>query len=236
MDIKRGHQKHNGDREAKIINEIVSCINDNDLQPGDILFSELQLAEKLGLSRASVRECISRLNNIGLLHSVQGKGIILNEITVDTFFRQFRGSAINLFLKLSPDDIRNIKELRELIETYAVEQYLSSTEQTSELEEMSELLDKMKQYCVVGNYIQYMKVDLLFHKALVRLAKNNFLYNIYSTIRVPTLREVEALFSKDNLSTIQIFHEQIYEGLKQKDPDVVNIIKVHLEYLVKRKN
>ena len=194
-------------RVSQVADEIISYITTNGLQPGDKLLSESQISENLNLSKTSVRECISRLNNIGLINSVQGKGLILNEVTIDTFFRQFHHPAMNLFLKLSPEDVRNTKDLRMLIETHAVERYLESDEKDS-LEEMAGLLQQMKELCQSGDCINYMKLDLLFHKSIVNLARNNFLYNLYSILRVPTLREVEVAFSKDNLITIQMYQRR----------------------------
>lgn len=222
-------------RVSQVADEILSFVETNGLQPGDKILSEAQLSENLHLSKSSVRECISQLNNIGLIHSVQGKGLILKEVTVDSFFKQFYHPAINLFLTLNAADVKNIKDLRILIETYAVQQYLQSGQEDS-LMEMAELLQKMEVLCHSGDCIKYMEIDLLFHKNIVKLAKNNFLYNVYSVIRIPTLREVKVAFSKDNLNTIQMYHEKIYQDLKQKDYHVIDVIQKHLEYLVRPKS
>ncbi|ADK79581.1 FadR/GntR family transcriptional regulator [Sediminispirochaeta smaragdinae] len=221
-------------RVSQITDEIISYITTNGSQPGDKLLSESQISENLNLSKTSVRECVSMLNNIGLIHSVQGKGLILNEVTVDTFFRQFHHPAMNLFLKLSPEEVKNIKDLRVLIETYAVEHYLESDEDDP-LEEMEGLLQQMKGLCQSDDCVGYMEIDLLFHKNIVSLARNNFLSNIYSVIRIPILREVEVAFSKGNLNTIQMYHEKIHEELKQKNRNVINLMQKHLEYLIRPK-
>jgi len=235
MDSLLSYRNAADSRVSQVADEIISFVATNGLRPGDKLLSESQLSENLNLSKTSVRECISRLNNIGLIHSVQGKGLILNEVTVDTFFRQFHHPAINLFLKLDAKDVKNIKDLRILIETHAVQRYLQSGEDDS-LDEMAMLLQQMKALCHSGDCINYMKLDLLFHKSVVSLAKNNFLYNVYSVTRIPTLREVEVAFSKDNLKTIQMYHEKILQDLKQKNPNVIDIIQKHLEYLVRPKS
>lgn len=221
-------------RVTQVTDEIVSFIAANGLQPGDKLLSESQISENLNLSKTSVRECLSILNNIGLVHSVQGKGLILNEVTVDTYFQQFHNPAMNMFLQLSPEEVKNIKDLRVLIETYAVERYLENGSEES-LEKMEELLHQMKGLCEIDDCIGYMELDLLFHKSIVGLANNSFLSNVYSVIRIPILREVEVAFSKDNLKTIQMYHEKIHMQLKHKNRNVIDLMQKHLEYLIRPK-
>ena len=130
--------------------------------------------------------------------------------------------------------MKNINDLRVLIETYVVERYLENGSEAS-LEKMEELLHQMKGLCEIDDCIGYMELDLLFHKSIVGLANNSFLSNVYSVIRIPILREVEVAFSKDNLKTIQMYHEKIHMQLKHKNRNVIDLMQKHLEYLIRPK-
>ena len=54
--------------------ELMSFIKENNYKVGDILPSETCLAEKLGVSRLTLREAINGLRNTGIVRPVQGKG------------------------------------------------------------------------------------------------------------------------------------------------------------------
>ena len=215
----------------KTIEAIVSLIKDNHLVSGDKLPSERQIAEQLCLSRTSVREGLCQLNSVGLLKSVQGKGIILNEITVNGFFECFRHSDINFFLKLDPKDVKDLGELRILIESYSAQMFLENCSPPS-LNAMRQTFDEMQKFYFMNDSFQYLKLDLLFHKQLVALSCNMFLENIYAMLRSPSIREVELLFAKDNILKIHNYHRQILNNLENKNPKVVQTIQEHLQYLL----
>lgn len=62
--------------EAK--NHILDFINENKLKPGDQLPTEIELAEKIGVSRLTLREALNALKNEGIIHSTQGRGTFLS--------------------------------------------------------------------------------------------------------------------------------------------------------------
>ena len=234
MNSWASQREMNDKRLLNVANEIRAYAEKNNLKLGDKLLSEAQLSENLNLSKTTIRECISRLSNVGLVKTIQGSGMYLNEITVDKYFQQFQNPAMILFLKISNQDIVDLKELRLIIETYSIKNYLLSTESIS-LEPLEKCLEEMEQYYLKENRIGYMKVDLEFHKNIVKLSNNNFLSNLYATIRIPTLRELEVAFAKDNLKIIHNYHKKIFQHLEAKDGEAITVIQKHLEYLVRSK-
>lgn len=233
MDNWGAYQSDVDQRILQIVDEIALHIKSNNLRPGDRLLSESELSSSLNISRSSVRESLSQLNDMGLARSVQGKGLILNDVTVGTYFRQFDNPAVKLFMNLSPDDMKNIKEVRLMIERYSIEVFFSSFEQRL-LDELREILEQMRRHCKRKDAVTYMEVDLEFHKKIVGFSGNAFLLNIYSVLRMPTLREVEIAFADNNLNTIHMYHEKIFDCLERKDLHVHEVIKNHLEYYVRQ--
>src|SRR5674476_2799 len=57
-----------------IVDEIVDRIASGELKDGDMLASQDELARSLGVSRASLREALNRLNLLGLVESRHGSG------------------------------------------------------------------------------------------------------------------------------------------------------------------
>ncbi|MDY0001229.1 MAG: GntR family transcriptional regulator [Polyangia bacterium] len=58
----------------KIARQILRSILDRTLRPGDRLPSERSLSSRLGVNRASLREAIKSLEQLGLVHTRQGDG------------------------------------------------------------------------------------------------------------------------------------------------------------------
>ena len=65
-------------RNPKAYDQVIEVIKDKikkgKIKKGDKLPSEREMAESLGLSRASVREALRALEVIGLIESIQGAG------------------------------------------------------------------------------------------------------------------------------------------------------------------
>lgn len=57
-----------------LLTEVERQLRDGDLRPGQRLASERSLADRLGISRASVREGLRVLQTLGLLRTVSGRG------------------------------------------------------------------------------------------------------------------------------------------------------------------
>ena len=57
---------------------MVDEIKSGNLKPGDKLDTERAMAEKLGVSRVSIREAVSSLNRMGVLVTKQGGGTYVN--------------------------------------------------------------------------------------------------------------------------------------------------------------
>ena len=73
-------KKQNASRAFQtVIRRIQHDIQSKTLRPGDRLAPERQLAENLGVSRATIREAIRALEMIGLVVSRQGEGNFISD-------------------------------------------------------------------------------------------------------------------------------------------------------------
>ncbi|MGH2346605.1 MAG: FadR/GntR family transcriptional regulator, partial [Chloroflexota bacterium] len=62
-----------------VVEQIRALIESGQLKAGDKLPTERGLAEQLGVSRSSVREALSALEVLGVIHSRQGLGNFIAE-------------------------------------------------------------------------------------------------------------------------------------------------------------
>ncbi len=222
---------NDSEKQSTIVaHNIIEYIRKNNINPGDKLPSEKELSALFNTGRTSVREAITRLSSIGLLTAIQGRGIILNEISIEKYFKVFLSNGLSDFLLLEPEDVKNLGEIRLLLETYACNKYLSGETQ-GDISTMSDILIRMRECMYSGDLRAFLKADYEFHKALVSLSNNDIISQIYKILRTPSLREVEMVLTEGNVPVIQKSHEKIYKYLVDKDLRIIDELKSHLKYL-----
>jgi len=87
-----------------IIHQIKSQIKKGILKPGEKLPSERELADQLGVSRASFREAIQALAFSGYLEVIQGKGTYILEMATQydkivNFFSEFSNYSLDYLME-----------------------------------------------------------------------------------------------------------------------------------------
>jgi GntR family transcriptional regulator, rspAB operon transcriptional repressor len=119
------------------------------------------IAEQLGISRQPVVEAINRLAHEGLL---------VVRPRVGTFVRQ-----------LSSQDVHDILEARLMMELFAVTHAQS---QPAEIQEQYKLIDQMDTLVYQGpfHYLSYNELDVQFHCALIRQARNPLISRLYEEL------------------------------------------------------
>jgi GntR family transcriptional repressor for pyruvate dehydrogenase complex len=99
-----------------VIEQIMDLIENNELKPGDKLPPERKLAEKLSISRSSLREAFRVLESRGLIKSKPGGGRYIREIR-----KNGHNNTENIILSLEKSSILELLEAREMFEVKIVE-------------------------------------------------------------------------------------------------------------------
>jgi len=99
-----------------VIEQIMNLIKNNELKPGDKLPPERELAEKLSISRGSLREAFRVLESKGLIKSKPGGGRSIREIR-----KNGHNNTENIILNLEKSSILELLEAREMFEVKIVE-------------------------------------------------------------------------------------------------------------------
>jgi DNA-binding GntR family transcriptional regulator len=135
------------------------------------MYSVPTLAEELGVSTTPVREALLELSLHGLITPVRNRG--------------FRVEAT------SPDDLRDLFELRVLLERYAME--CVARKRISDTEDLKKLADNVATAVKRKDGRGYIDTDRAFHLALVTRAGNPLL-----TKMVMELRDGMRLYGMDS--------------------------------------
>ena len=117
------------------VERIRAIIKDNHLVEGDLLPSEANLAEQIGVSRRVVREALRVLVPLGLVTVLPGKGTIIggSENRLDYFT-----AVITSAFELGEHEIEDLIELRMLIERFCAPRVVQNAteEDLGELERL----------------------------------------------------------------------------------------------------
>lgn len=149
-------------------------IDGHNLKPGDRLMSERELAERLGVSRTSVRQALTALRVMGLVDIRHGDGVYLKKPPADLV------SSLASEVANAEVDHPMIWEVREGIEVQAAR--LAACRRTDEdLHTMGGALVAMASSIEDGG--DGVDGDRLFHRAIVDAAHNLLLKQLIEQIR-----------------------------------------------------
>jgi len=164
-----------------VIDQIMELIKNNELKPGDKLLPERELAEKLSISRGSLREAFRVLESRGFIKSKPGGGRYIREIRKNGL-----NDTENIILSLEKSSILELLEAREIFEVKIVE--LAAQRATIEDTELIEqALNKMNQEEEL-KYGKETESDTEFHLAIAR-ASHNFVFINIIQLHLDLLKE-----------------------------------------------
>ena len=191
-----------------VFHSLREAILTGQLQPGERLM-EIQIAEKLGVSRTPVREAIRKLEIEGLAVMVPRKGAEVAKIT--------------------KKQLRDVLEVRKAMEELAVQLACRriSKEAVKELEEAHLEVKKM---AMDMNLTALVKADVRFHEIIYNAADNERLLQILNNLKQQMYRyRLEYLKNKKNHELIIKEHADILEALQTLDMDhATTAIRQHI--------
>lgn len=191
-----------------IMDKIREAITNKELNPGDFLPSELELAKNLGVSKSSVREAIKMLQALGIVEIRRGKGTIIRETPPK---ESINPMIFQLILYNGyPEDL---VELRLMFEpAYCVMAMERATEE--DIAKIRETLEKFEAAIKAGT--QVAEDDIAFHLAILHATKNPLVIKIGETIF--ELFKPSISISMKNIPEIALRdHKRIFEAFCKKD-------------------
>ncbi|WP_338777450.1 GntR family transcriptional regulator [Streptomyces sp. DG1A-41] len=164
------------------------------LRPGDRLV-ERELAERFGVSRVPVREAIRALVAEGFVH-----------------FETPRRTVVR---RLTPNDVKELFELREALEVYAAG-LAASRATPGDLAEVQALLDRAAAATEAGDAELITDLNSRLHDRIVAMAGNSLLTEalepVAGRLRWMTRRNEE-------WPQLLVEHRELYEAIASGDPD-----------------
>ncbi len=207
-----------------LVKQILEMIQSGELPLGSKLLPERELAQRLEVSRSSLRQAVKALENMGVLTSRVGVGtFVRSEVDAYDLLAQPMEHAV----RTSRISRNKLLEARQFLDVEIVGLAASRASQES-IALIGQELDRMR--AVSGNPALMADADYRFHLAIIRACRNEIFEWIYSPIS-RLLREdfSERMHLFDPGQTIQL-HEAIYQAIVKRDVEGArNAMKHHLE-------
>ena len=189
--------------------EVRAYILNNRLKQGDILPSEAQLCQEIGVSRNVLREAIKSMELMGMVKACPGRGTEVQEFNLDFIMQHV------LFFSVTEDDafVRQLFEIRKTLELGFMRQAFDGIRREDILR-MREIVDEMRLSWEQSGV--FAEEDRLFHQTLFSGVGNPVLMSLLDAIW--TIDKNFQLEEKlPHLASSVSKHEAIVKGLEEYD-------------------
>lgn len=197
-----------------IVEQIKQLITGGELKPGDKLLAERELAEKLQVSRVSVREAIRSLEMLGFVEIRPGDGTFVRDTDTDDIIR-----PLAMFLAVERGSLLDMFEVRRIFET-ATASLAAERASAEEVERIGHLLEQMKESLNLQDSEKGEEFDTAFHYAVAEATHNSLLTKLFRTVSeefakaVSIARRQLFLDSTDNAQKIIDQHMCVFEAIR----------------------
>lgn len=192
-----------------VFNTLRQAILKGELEPGERLM-EIQLAERLGVSRTPIREAIRKLELEGLVLMIPRKGAEVAEI--------------------SEKSLREVLEVRRSLEELSIELACQriSEEGIKELEEAEEAF---AQAVKTGEIMTIAESDERFHEVIYAATANSRLVQIVNNLREQMYRyRLEYIKDEDKRQILVVEHEHILRAVRSRNiAEAKNAVREHID-------
>lgn len=199
----------------EIVEQIRGMITRGELKPGNKLPPERDMAESLGVSRASVREALTALETVGILDIRPGEGTFVKRTSDSETFE-----SLTLLLSVEQTPVVQMMEVRRILETESAA-LAAKRGTTADLQKIQDSLRVMK---TADSISEAVDADVRFHFAIAEATKNSVLLRIMNTVadlmHQTFRKDRENLYSNPALGArVIIEHEAILKAIQDRNPD-----------------
>ncbi len=214
-----------------VIRQIEQLILRGILRPGERLPPERELAERLKVSRPSLRDAISQLQEAGLLSAKPGAGVYV----ADVLGSAFSPALLDLFGR-HDEAVFDYLSFRRDMEGLAAERAAKFGSDT-DLAVVQTIFEKMEAAHIKRDAENEAQLDAQFHMAIVEASHNvvmlHMMRSMYELLRGGVFYNRQVMF-KQRISRAALLdqHRAINDALQSRNPAAARAaIEAHLDYV-----
>ena len=214
-----------------VVRQIEQLILRGILRPGERLPSERDLADKLGVSRPSLRDAIADLSDRGLLVSRAGSGIFVAEVLGSAF-----SPALTQLFATHDEAVFDYLSFRRDMEGLAAERAATFGSET-DLKLIDTICGKMELAHQKRDPSDEAQLDAEFHMAIIEASHNvimlHMLRSMFELLRKGVFYNRQVMF-KNRMTRDQLLdqHRAINAAIQSRDPEAARrAVAAHLAYV-----
>lgn len=214
MDI----QKVSNNSVQYVIDSFTQSLLSGSLKPGDQIPTEVELSERFGLARNTLREAIKILVAMGVLEIRRPVGTFVCDGFSDSMINPMlygvilgRGESYN-----------ELMDLREIMETGTMLTVIRNASD-EEIQTLEEPLSALRDACreTPPSIEDVFAKDDIFHEAMMALSHNRMVERIAETVRTMThdmrLESVTLMLEAGRAEELYLAHEKLFRILSTRD-------------------
>ncbi|MFO1202764.1 MAG: FCD domain-containing protein [Tabrizicola sp.] len=214
-----------------VVRQIEQLILRGILRPGERLPSERDLAEKMGVSRPSLRDAIAELAERGLLVSRAGSGVFVAEVLGSAF-----SPALTQLFSTHEEAVFDYISFRRDMEGLAAERAAIYGSET-DLKLIDTILSKMEAAHLKRDPSDEAQLDAEFHMAIIEASHNvimlHMLRSMFDLLRQGVFYNRQVMF-KNRMTRDQLLdqHRAINAAIQARDPEAARAaVGAHMAYV-----
>lgn len=177
-------------------------------KPGERLV-ESALAKELNVSQTSVREALRSLVAMGFLESEPFKGITVRS--------------------LSRQDLWEVTTVRAALESLAASDAARSITD-AQIQELETVCEKMIQAARDGDFHERTRLNIEFHKALIRASGNKLISKLFDNLQFASWSLMTGTLTTMDSVEIAFRHRKLIEAIRSGDPERAGrAVREHIE-------
>ncbi|WP_434289129.1 FadR/GntR family transcriptional regulator [Celeribacter sp. SCSIO 80788] len=216
---------------ASVVRQIELLILRGILRPGERLPSERDLAERLGVSRPSLREAIAELSAKGLIETRANAGVFV----ADVLGSAFSPALVALFAS-HDEAVFDYVAFRRDMEGLAAERAAKLASDT-DLKVIDTIFRKMEAAHPKRNPAEEARLDAEFHLAIIEASHNvimlHMMRSMFDLLREGVFYNRSVMFKqRTNRAQLLDQHRAINDALQGRDPEAARTaVTRHLDYV-----
>ncbi len=206
-----------------VVQRIKELLISGELKAGSRLPPERELAERLSISRPSLRTALKALSVMGIIRAKPGSGTYIADSIPEVFTEPMH--FMTLINKTSAEELF---EARGIIEAGLAE-LAALRARPEDIEALREEIDGMR--AAKDQPLTLIEHDVRFHQAMARAADNRLMSGVMETLtRMLYHKRMQTVFSPRNVEIAISGHERILDAISERDARrAKEMLSVHLQ-------
>lgn len=202
---------------TKIVNSLLTLIKERQLQPGDKLPPERELASMMNVGRPSLRAALRALAVMNVVEIIPGSGTYVSSLEPEKLVER-----LDFVFSLDDSSILQLFDARKTVELRTVA--LAATHITDEeIAELKSFLSEMHGLAASNHSLASMEleeIDREFHKLIAEASRNPILHRFVSVVNQMAAESRRRTFNMPGATEETLEeHQTIIDALDSHDPE-----------------